>query len=166
MHKYAVLIVLIIGLLTGCGMTTPQETPDFPTAYTWQDYQESFEMPIRVFQYNRHKIQHVTVTVDLPASLLEGRDTLILAVDIQSMTKGGFEHFSPYIKVNESVLYRPTIPVEDTPQRQIVEMPLETQHLQPGPNTLSAGFRWDGEFGCSGVGCGYVILELDFKETS
>jgi uncharacterized protein YceK len=168
MRSRILALVLIVLLLAGCGAATSntetEQALELPTAYDWPDYRKSFDLPIRVFQYKRHKIQSVTVTVDLPANLLAAHDTLTLEVDIRSGTKGAFEAFSPYFSVNESTFYNPPIPVTKEPQRQTVDVTLKTEHLQPGPNTLRAGFRWNGNYYCSGVGCGYVIWKMAFKD--
>lgn len=155
-------VMLLILFVAGCA-TVSQEAPEVSDV-NWPDYRQSLSQGMNVFQYGRHKIQSATITVDLPADFLNEHEEIILVIDLESRTEGGFEVFAPFIRINGSAFQTSSIPVKKLPYRQTVEAKIKRKHLKAGQNTLQPTFRWKGKYYCIGIGCGYVIHKVFFKD--
>jgi hypothetical protein len=162
--KKLVGLILFAVFVTGCA-TIDKNIPDV-SEVDWPDYQKPLAQEMRVFQYKQHKIQSATIIVNLPEEFLNKHEEIILIVDAESKTQGGFKVFLPFLRINRSSFQTAKIPMEDLPYRQTVEVKIKRKHLNAGQNTLQASFRWNGDYYCSGFGCGYVIHEISFKEAS
>jgi hypothetical protein len=163
MKKTIIGLMFLIVFMAGCA-TVSKEAPEVSDVI-WPDYRKPLSQEMNVFQYGRHKIQSATITVDLPEDFLNKHEEIILIVDLESRTKGGFEVFAPFVRINRSTLFKTSgISVRDLPYRQIVESKIKREHLKAGQNTLQPTFRWKGNYYCSGIGCGYVIHKVSFKD--
>ncbi len=158
-------VMLLIIFVAGCAPVS-QRGPEVSDV-SWPDYRKPLVQDMPVFQYGRHKIQSATISVDLPEDFLKDREEIILVFDLESRTEGGFEVFSPYVRINRSAFKTSGIPVKNLPYRQVAEAKIKCEHLNAGPNTLQASFRWKGNYsGCTEVGCGYVVHKVSFKDAS
>jgi hypothetical protein len=149
-------------LLAGCAGIELKPSKEFH--FDWPDYREPLVQGMQIFQYGKHKIQSITVAVDLPEDFLN-QEEIILALLIESKTEGAFEYFSPFIRVN-SAFQIASVPVKMKEQRQLVEVTLNPEHLYAGQNILQPSFKWNGNYACVGIGCGYVIYTMAFKDAT
>lgn len=162
MKKILGCVMLAILLLAGCAATELKPSKEFH--FDWPDYREPLVQGMQIFQYGEYKIQSVTVAVDLPENVLN-QEEIILVLLIESKTEGAFEYFSPFIRVN-SAFQTARVPVKPEEQRQLVEVTLNPEHLHVGQNILQPTFKWNGNYACSGVGCGYLIYTMAFKDAT
>ena len=164
-EKFTVFIFILFGLLSVNSVWAAD------VDFHWTDYRAPFQENIRVFQYGKHKIESVTVLVNLPEDFIKSHDTINIALKVESHTrnsitkKAGFQDFRPNVRINNAFIKRYSIPASDLPRVQNSQITIDSKDLKVGENTLQFSFRWNQTgWYCSSEGCGFEITEMYFED--